>query len=232
MKNKLLKVDSEKQVGAKTNAAFFVFVAFAAICSVCILGYLRFSDSGDAVIQVAPKPWQGATQENPSASTTEVAQKSLGVESVSNDLLKKDEEVLYPALNFIKGKWLTSIAETGIAELSLMDKEFELVYMASPNSAVQKYVKGTYEYDALTGHLGLYPQRDVKLSQPVEGVTYKVLTLRKYLMVVTYNKGERDIKLSAHERDIPGKSYHPLFVYNNLGRDPSLTFTPLLSKAE
>ena len=66
MKNRRFKINPKKQIGSKSNTPLFIFVSFAAILSLAVLGYLKLSDhKGDAWIGVLKKERVGAFKPTP-----------------------------------------------------------------------------------------------------------------------------------------------------------------------
>tara|TARA_R110001592_G_scaffold3525_6_gene19813 strand:- start:9296 stop:9955 length:660 start_codon:yes stop_codon:yes gene_type:complete len=218
MKNRRVKRGSGSQIGTKFNAALFAFVAFAAVVSILILGYLRFSDVGNAVIEVQPKNQHAAQK---------VAQ-----DKIQAKLPETRAEMLHPSVDAIEGRWFSRIGKSGIAEITLGEGIFEIVYVEKPQDLLRKFSKGVYEYDAISGHLELYPKREAQPSLQMKGIRYKILTMRNYQMVVSQKKDDPALYFIAKERDIPGKLYHPLFVYDDFKGAPVLQFMPVAPVTE
>lgn len=219
MKSKRIKKDTQSQVGAKSNAALFAFVTFAAVISVLILGYLRFSDTGKAVIEVEGKK-----------SAAVKAQDKIK-DGIQAKLPETRAAMFHPSANSIEGKWFARIGKSGIAEIDLDGKNFELVYVQTPQDRIRKFSKGVYKYDAVTGYLELYPQRG-ETPDSMKGVTYKVLTMRNFQIVLSQKKGNPTLYFVANERDIPGKRYHPLFLQDDYAGSPVLEFNPVVTSSE
>ena len=219
MRSKRVKKDTENQIGAKSNAAFFAFVTFAAIISVLILGYLRFSDTGQAVIEVQPQKQQESV-------------KKKAQDGMQAKLPQAREEMFYPSANSIEGKWFSKIGEAGIAEITLDGENFELVYVQTPQDRLRRFSKGHYKYSALTGNLELFPKRGEAPSLQVKGVSYKILTMRNFQIIVLKKRDDTSIYFAAHEHDIPAKTYHPIFQYDDYAGAPVLEFRPVVAAAD
>lgn len=218
MKNKRFKQDPKKQIGAKSNTTLFIFVTFAAILSVLILGYIRFFGNGDVVIEVEQK------------SPLRVAQ--LIQNGIEEKLPQAQSDMFHPSEQAISGRWYSRVGSEGIAEITFTGDGFELVYVPTAQSFLRKYAKGKFTYDQETGLLGLLPVKGEKPNANIEGVKYKILTMRRFHMVVSQKTGDPALYLVARDRDIPGKNYHPLFLYDDYAGAPVLRFSPVTAVAK
>lgn len=219
MKSKRIKKDTQNQVGAKSNAAFFAFITFAAVISVLILGYLRFSDTGKAVIEVEGKK-----------SDVVRAQDKIK-DGIQAKLPETRAEMFYPSANSIEGRWYAKIGESGIAEIDLDGENFELVYVQTPQDRIRKFSKGTYKYSALTGNLELSPKGG-ETPREIKGVGYQILTMRNFKIQILKKKDDPKLYYTAHEYDVPGKTYHPIFLYDDYAGSPVLEFNPVVISSE
>ncbi len=223
MKNKRFTVNPKKQVGARSNTPLFVFVSFAAILSVVILGYLKLSDrGGEALVSV--------TQENqvltlkPTPSLEERMK-----EQVRNALPDGGQNMVPPGAAELYGRWFTNIGAYGIAEFTFKSDGYELVYTDSPQSKRRDFSKGKFSYDPNTGYLGLFPENKAVPSEHYKGIRYRTITTRNFQMVVLRKSGDSKLYMSAHERDLAGKNYHPLFMYEAYDNVPVLEFKPVVA---
>jgi len=213
MKIKRVKTDKKTQASEKSSATLFAFVAFAAITSVLILGYLRFSDSGKAIVAVKTIHIDSAKEK-----IKQEMQAKLPV-------IRK--EMYHPSENSLKGRWFAKIGKEGIAEITLDGKNFELIYVQSPRSVTRKFSKGVYKYNTLSGVLELQPRRGEEPSLQSKGVRYKILTMRKFQIVILKKKDNPILYFSAQEHDVPAKTYHPIFLYDDYAGAPVLEFMPV-----
>ncbi len=213
MRVKRVKKSKKPPMSNKSSIAFFAFVSFAAITSVLIIGYLRFSDDNKSILEVP----------------------TIHIDS-TKDKIKKDiqsklpavrQEMFHPSENSLKGKWFAKIGKEGIAEITFDGNNFELVYMQSPRASLRKFSKGTYKYSALNGILELQPMRGAKPALQMQGVKYKILTMRKFKIVLLKKKDNPSLYFSAQEHDVIGKTYHPIFMYNDYSGAPVLEFMPV-----
>lgn len=218
MKHKRFKQDPKKQIGAKSNTTLFIFITFAAILSVLILGYLRFFGDVETVIEVAPK------------KQLRVAERMKN--EIDDKLPQVRSEMFYPSEQAISGRWYSRIGSEGITEITFNGDEFELIYVSSAQSYVRKYSKGKFTYDQETGDLGLFPVKGEKPDANIKGVRYKILTMRRFHVMVSQKIGDPALYLVARERDVPGKNYHPLFLYDDFAGAPVLRFSPVAAAAK
>jgi hypothetical protein len=222
MKHRRIKVDPKKQIGAKSNTTLFIFVSFAAILSIVILGYLKLSDNGsDTLIQVE-KEKDRVLDVVPTMSLKErIKQK------VREELPNGGEGMVPPSTAELYGRWYTNIAPEGIAEFTFTTNGYELVYVDSPQSPLRKFSVGKYNYDPNTGDLGLFPEYNAMLAHPQRGADYKVMTTRNFQMVISQKSGDTTLYMTAHERDLAGKNYHPIFLFEAYDKVPVLKFIPV-----
>ncbi len=177
------------------------------------MGYLRFSDSGKAIVAV----------------------KTIHVDSTKGKIKQEMQtklhvirkEMYHPSANSLKGKWLTKIGQDGFAEITFDGNNFELIYSPSPHATLRKFSKGTYKYSALNGVIELTPKKGEKPSLQSKEIRYKILTMRKFQIVILKKRDDSTLYFSALDRDILGKRYHPIFMYNDYASTPVLEFIPL-----
>ncbi len=222
MKYKRLKVDPKKQIGAKSNTTLFIFVSFAAILSVIILGYLKLSDHGSGELIGVEKEKQFAQNVVPTPPLTERLQ-----QKVREALPDGGEGMTSPSAGQLLGRWFTNIAPGGIAEFTFTSKGYELIYVGSLQSPLRKYSVGKYNYNPRTGSLGLFPDYDAKPARPQKGARYKVMTMRNFQMIILQKPDEFGIYMTAHERDLAGKNYHPIFLMETHDKAPVMKFMPV-----
>jgi hypothetical protein len=223
MKHKRFKIDPRKQIGAKSNTTLFIFVSFAAILSVVVLGYLKLSDhGGNEIIGVDKEKGVVTANVVPSLPIKERLKKKL-----SEALPDGGVGMIHPDARELLGRWYTSIGLDGIAEFTFTSKGYELVYVTSPQSPLRQFSVGKYSYDPATGFLGLFPEYDAKPARPQEGAAYRVLTSRNFQMVVLKKPDESSLFMTAHERDLAGKNYHPIFLMESHNKSPVLEFMPV-----
>ena len=228
MKTKRVRKDNPSKSNAKANAAFFAFVTFAAILSVAILGYLRFSDSGKAVIGVETKNHRHKAQSTePQLTTQEKITKGI-----DDKLPEARNSMAFPSAEEIKGKWYTSVGPSGIAEIDFSDDGYELVYVQSPQDRLRHFSKGIYTYNPSIGYLDLQPVRDAEPTVQSSAIDYKMITTRKYRMNVFNKDGDPALYIAAQDHDVIGKTYHPIFMYDDYAGAPVLRFKPLKAQEQ
>jgi|GEM_PF-6865144 len=224
MKRRRLKIDPKKQIGAKSNTTLFIFVSFAAILSVVILGYLKLTDHGqDSIIGVVQEDLP-VNAVKPTPSLGEQMKQKVR-EAMPDD----GANMVHPGAAELYGRWYTNIAPKGIAEFTFKPSGYELIYVDSPQSPLRKFSVGKYSYDPSTGYLGLFPDYNALPAQRFEGVRYKIITMRNYQMVVSRESDDSLLYMTAHERDLAGKNYHPLFLYEAYDNVPVLKFKPVVA---
>ena len=219
MKHIRFKADPKKQIGARSNTTLFIFVSFAAILSVVVLGYLKLTDhGGDALIGV------GGDNKQIVATPPLVDRLNQKVRAALPD---GGDGMVHPRAAQLYGRWFTSISSDGIAEFTFKPSGYELIYVDSPQSPLRKFSVGKYNYDPNTGYLGLFPEYNAMPAQIHEGAAYKIITSRNFQMVVLQKPDDSGIYMTAHERDLAGKNYHPIFLIGDYNKAPVLKFMPV-----
>lgn len=222
MKHRRFKIDPKKQIGARSNTTLFIFVSFAAILSVAILGYLRLSDYGSNELIGVNKEKESVSAVVPTLPLQERLK-----QKVREALPDGGEGMVYPDAEALYGRWYTKIASEGIAEFTFTTSGYELIYVDSPQSPLRRFSVGKYSYDPSTGYLGLFPEYNAMPAQLYKGTHYKVLTTRNFQMIVSRNSDDSGLYMTAHERDLAGKNYHPIFLFDTYDKAPVLKFMPV-----
>ncbi len=220
MKDKLLKNDNRILTGDdKTQGALFAAIAFAALLSVAILLYVKFShfgedaDNVDAVQVIggeAPMPTQERIKQD--------IQAKLPIEK---------QDMVTPKLSEIRGKWFTTFNEHSIAEITIADGQFELIYTQDPQGRARRYSRGNIKYNEKNGYIRLYPSKEAGPPKPIRGVTYKVMTMRYYDIQLFKNPKEADLYFVAPQYQVLSKRFHPLFLHADFSGAPVLKFSPV-----
>ncbi len=225
MKYKRLRINPKKQIGAKSNITIFIFVSFAAIFSLVILGYLKWSDYGsDSKVGVVGEQVKHAQEIVPTPPLHERMKKE-----VLSALPNGGEGLVHPEPVELYGRWYANVAPTGIAEFTFKTDSYELIYVDTPQSTLRRFSVGKYNYDPATGYLGLFPEYNALPPQQYKGIKYKVITSRNFQMVVLRKLGDPSVYFTSHERDLAGKNYHPIFLYGAYGKTPVLEFKPVVA---
>lgn len=217
MKAKMMKkpmggTDAGSVLGQSRSGAFLLMVAFAAVFASGVLIYLKVSHfrEGETIIQ---KPL-------PSAAEVRVR------EAIQAKLPVGKNSMYIPDTRALEGRWYSRFAQDLVAEITLGAGAFEIVFTQDPQGRLRKYSRGIYEYDSKVGVLTLKPLKQAGAPVQIKGVSYKVLTMRPFDFYVLKQPGSPDLHLIAPERDVPGKSFHPLFLYADYAGAPVLKFSP------
>lgn len=213
MKNKMPKHQPKKRAEPGFGGAFLIAVVLAAITAAGVLVYFKLSYFG-IINQDKKIPVVSAKQNKIKAA-------------INAKLPSSKEQMARPALEEIKGKWFTTFQQHSIAQLTLGDRVFEIIYTQDEQGRERKYSRGIYYYDPKLGMLSLRP--DSRMGEPaeIEGVRYKVLTSRPYTFYVLKEPGSHDLHLVAPEDKVQVMDTHPLFQYADYSGAPVLKFTPI-----
>lgn len=212
MKNKMPKHQPKKRVEPGFSGALLIAIVLAVLSASGILVYLKLS-------------YWGKFQESKSVSV--VSEKKMKIKDAINEKLPvKKRNMSRPSLEELKGKWFTVFNENAIAEITLGDKVFEIIFTQDAQGRERKYSRGIYYYDPKLGMLSLRPDRRMGEPEEIEGVRYKVLTARPFTFYVLREPGSRDLHFTALEEDVTAKQFHPLFLYADYSGAPVLKFSP------
>ncbi len=189
-----------------------IIVIAAALMAFFIFGYLNISKTTDVETNIKT-----------------AMQRSIEAKIQAKLPVPKDEMVI-PSADGIAGKWSTKFGGSSIAEITLVNGRFELIYTNDPQGRARKYSKGNYKYDASTGRITLYPSKKAGTPKPIAGVSYKIMTLRHYDIFISKKSGEDGLYFTAPEAQIVAKNFHPLFLYADYEGAPVLKFSPVKLK--
>lgn len=206
------KHQPKKRVEPGFSGALLIAIVLGALSAAGILVYLKIA-------------YWGKFHESPQVAV--VSEKKKQINDAINAKLPSDKNNMdRPSLEQIKGKWFTAFNENAIAEITLGDKVFEIIFTQDSQGRERKYSRGIYYYDPKIGMLSLRPDRRMGEPTKIQGVRYKVLTARSFNFYVLREPGSRDLHFTALEEDVTAKKFHPLFLYADYAGAPVLKFSP------
>ena len=214
MKEKLLKTSSQNKFDTVSNGALFVAIGCAALLTLIVLGYLKFTGLEHKVVQ-----------RDAPANKMEIMIK----EEIQAKLPAPKSKMFAPKLDEITGRWLVTFGKKSMAELVLVNQKFELIYTDDPQGRYRKYSKGDYKYDERNGKITLYPSKAAGMPKAIRGVKYKIMTLRHYDIFIYKKNDDHNLYFLAPEYQVISKSFHPLFLYADYMGAPVLTFSPVIA---
>ncbi len=212
MKTKMTNLRGKSQQGVYTNAPVLVAMGFAGIFAGVVFLYLIFShfDKGSVEVDVS-----------------QPSQASVVQSGIQAKLPVKKTSMVAPKGSEISGRWFTRFGENAVAEIVFGDNDsFEIIFTQDPQGAVRKYSRGSFAYDESTGLLSLTPSAEAGEPQAIQGVSYKVLTMRPFDIFLLKESGAPDLHFIAPEEDILVKAVHPLFLFADYAGAPVLRFLP------
>lgn len=127
-----------------------------------------------------------------------------------------DESTLaVPSEKQLAGSWLADFGGDKAFFQVSGGNAFQLIFISKAEGNVRKYSRGMLTYDSSTGALVLQPDSALGEPKPVEGVIYKVLTMRRYQ--VNLHKDQDGAAIYWKPGVIEGRSdqIHPLFLFTN-----------------
>ncbi len=193
----------------------YLTLGLAALLTLAILGYKSFSNTEQ------PNRPATKTREKPESSQAAMQKK------IQAKLPNQKNKMVIPAKNELQGKWHTTFNQTARANLTITEKNFELIYTDDPKTRKRKYSRGFYKYNEKTGEITLYPSKKYGKPAPIPGVTYKILTTRHFNIFISKEQESSTLYLTAPEHEIISKSFHPLFLYADYTGAPVLKFSPI-----
>lgn len=214
MKKKFFKAESAHPLDKKWSRAQFMAIVFATFISIAVLLYIYVVEKntgGPHMIAVKP-----------SASVDSQARGKI-----QEKLPQARDQMKIPLPKAIQGKWSVSFGASSIAQITLDEEEFEIIYTEDPKGALRKYSRGAFRYNEETGKLSLYPSREAGEPDAVAGVHYEVLTMRHYDVFLKKKEGVPALYFIAPAYTVPSKSFHPLFLHADYSGAPVLKFNPV-----
>lgn len=220
MKKKLIKKDVENAADAQWNIAIFMAISFAALLTLGIVLYLKFSPSvrdNKTVVSVESKvvDYQKQVQDK-----------------IQEKLPVPKEAMAFPSADVLKGTWVTKFSASGMATITMAGGLYEVVLAQNAKEALRQYSRGTYKYNAKDGKLELFPSQEYGEPKPVRGVYYKILTMRKFDVYVRQKQGDASLYFMAPENDVITKAVHPMFLYSDYVGAPVLRFDAMSSQSK
>ncbi|PCJ99134.1 MAG: hypothetical protein COA45_06745 [Zetaproteobacteria bacterium] len=215
MKEERLNSGQVKEITTKTGGAMFLAISFTAVLTMGILIYLKVNGADNVVVE-------DLVQESvsPRESLTPIQEKIQAKLPVARN------DMVVPSKDILQGNWVSLFGHGGVVSLNISGDEYEIIYMQTLDSAVRKYSRGSYKYNVEIGKITLYPSKDAGMPVPVVGVTYKILTMRHYDILVLKVVDDLSLYFIAPEEQIITKNYYPLFSYADYDGAPVLQFFP------
>ncbi|MGH1378869.1 MAG: hypothetical protein ACRBB3_08615 [Alphaproteobacteria bacterium] len=208
----------KNNICSKTEGALFLAMSFFALLSIGVLGYIKVSELDKSSVSILPT--SNITKPESKIVLTPIQQK------IQDKLPVVRGDMVVPDIGALQGSWVSLFQHGGVVNLSLFGESYEIVHMKDIKSSIREYSKGRYSYDANSGKITLSPVKEMGAPDPVKGVSYKVLTMRKYDIFVSKVSDDVSLYFIAPEELIPQKNYHPLFSYADYDGAPVLQFSP------
>ncbi len=225
MKENLLKARTKSETDLKSGGPLLFAIAFAAILTFLILGYLRFS--GESKISQPSNVVRHEGSQNSVAAVEQERRDKI------QEKLPENKSAMVPAiLEDFEGEWVTKFKSGAFARFKFRSSEFEVEYLAAPGTTIRKHSRGYFKYDEKTGKITLYPSKNGPM-EPESGITYKMLTARQYDMYISKKRDDTAaLYFIAPEYQISSKSYYPLFSYADFGGAPVLRLDRVVAAKE
>lgn len=182
-------------------------MALACLAGVGTLAYYKFYRDAPPESAATPAPAQDQSCPGCSGNNNPVVRERL---PESRDGLVK------PSAAELQGTWTTQ-TNGGTAVIVFFKDAFRMTYTADKEGRLRQYSSGHFTYDAQSGVLRLMPGRDFPAPDPVPGVTYKILTLRHFDIVLLRQEGTPLLYWTPPEDMLASKRVHPLFFYDGSG---------------
>ena len=215
MKEKLLKPQKSNKFDSQDCSTLFFAVGFAALLTLGILGYLKLSGIENKTVEITSIPNK---------------RQLIMQEKIQIKLPALKNKMLIPLADELVGKWFTTFGASSIAELTMVNNNFELIYTSDSQGRIRKYSRGNYKYDEQSGKITLYPSKEAGKPKEIKGVGYKILTMRHYDIFISKKSDDYNLYFLAPEYEIASKNFHPLFLYADYEGAPVLKFSPVKIK--
>ncbi|HBR68324.1 MAG TPA: hypothetical protein DEA55_02995 [Rhodospirillaceae bacterium] len=120
-----------------------------------------------------------------------------------------------PSEKQLAGSWTANFgSDKAFLQIS-GNNAFQLIFTSGAEGGVRKYSRGMLTYDSSTGSLILQPDSALGEPKAVEGVTYKILTMRRYQVNLYKDKDESVIYWKPGTIEGRSDQVHPLFLFTN-----------------
>ncbi|MDH5722190.1 MAG: hypothetical protein OEY94_02575 [Alphaproteobacteria bacterium] len=166
---------------------------------------------------------------NPRTVEKQSPQTSSGLIKVQNQIKEKLPELqksqALQSKEALNGSWKMEFGDNRIAVLTIAGDSFQLIVTDSVSGRYRQYSRGQIKHDPQRAILSLIPDKAAGAPKPIEGVVYKILTMRSYDMQVASYKGDPHLYLVALQKDLLAKTYHPLFKSADHSGAPVLKWT-------
>lgn len=120
-----------------------------------------------------------------------------------------------PSEKQLAGSWSANFgSDKAFLQIS-GNNAFQLIFTSGAEGGVRKYSRGMLTYDSSTGALILQPDSALGEPKPVDGVTYKILTMRRYQVNLYKDKDGSGIYWKPGTIEGRSDQIHPLFLFTN-----------------
>lgn len=188
-------------------------LGIGAAVGVGYLAYVKFTGKAEA-----PPATEGIRSEIAAAMKFEIPDCPGCVmpQPKAGEALPPERKLAVPDEKEMAGRWEYDYG-TGTAYLDIRDGAFQLVAAHGRERRARQYARGSYEYNAETGLLTLYPRRDLGEPPAEPGVHYEVLTLRVHSVRVYREKNGEDLFWAPYEPGLVQGERHPIFANTGAG---------------
>jgi len=127
--------------------------------------------------------------------------------------LPPGKRLVRPQEKEIEGSWQADFGN-GRAFFQVSSGAFQLIYVPGGQSRARRYSRGVYDYTPDQGTMTLIPRRDFDPPAPVEGISYDIITMRRYGIEVFRDRKTGNLYWMQYDLR-PGTmgQTHPLFIY-------------------
>lgn len=150
-------------------------------------------------------------------------------ESINEKLPNHGQNMDSPSAETLNGSWKVTFGES-MAVLTIHNEGFQIITSEDSTGQSRRYSRGKIQYNPETGILTLLPSTTADAPAPIKGVTYNILTNNRSDIRVKQSPNDPALYLTALEKDVPGRTYHPLFSYADFNGIPVLKFIRLENK--
>ncbi len=204
-------------VASKKNDLVGVLILSAGVALLLAVGAFIYMDRADAppeqVSEVAEfdNQKQNDGQENEGSDNDDCPGCEVPYPEMA--ALPNASKMVAPSVTDLSGRWTTSF-KGSIAELVLAGQQFQIIYLSDPQSGFRKYARGYFSYNKNDSRITLMPAPKLGPPKDVPGITYQVLTLRYFDVVIKIDKEDgKTLYWMAPEEMLKSQRIHPLLLY-------------------
>lgn len=118
----------------------------------------------------------------------------------------------------LQGQWEAPFSGGKSAVVEFRNGKFQMLFAPNAAEPTRLYTVGTYSIENNQGLISLQPNPSAKMQAP-KGLSYEVLTLRKYKIIASASLEGGKLFLKPSTIEGVNDQIHPIFFHTNAGED-------------